>query len=153
MNKLDEIVKTMLETHEGGEVFFDNLDHAIRINLPIVDELLNKIPDFKNKHIIVSGKFGIFFKKYLDLLDIAPKSLTVVRGGLRKGKKIIELNENTPSNSELIFIDDSFYSGTTRKRIEEKLNTINSTIKLTYVVYDGSIVKSNNVKSLYRYYK
>ena len=42
MHELDKIVKKMLEDHEGGTVFFDNLDKAIQ-NKPILHALLDLI--------------------------------------------------------------------------------------------------------------
>ncbi len=53
-----------------------------------------------------------------------------------------------------ILFDDSFYSGTTRDKIENKLKTIHSEAKIigTYVVYDGSIAKQYTVYSMFRYH-
>ena len=51
----------MLETHEGGHVFFDNLDKALQ-DESILDLLMDKIDHTKN--IAVSGKFGLFFMGY-----------------------------------------------------------------------------------------
>lgn len=152
MYELDKIVKEMLETHIGGEVFFDHLDEAVRTHTPIVDELLGRIPNISEQHIIVSGKFGVFFKQYLDMLNIRPKSLITVQGGLRVGNKA-NLSEDTPKNTNMIFIDDSFYSGKTKNVIDSELRKLGSNIETTYVIYDGSRKKQENVKSLYRYYK
>ena len=48
------------------------------------------------------------------------------------------------SNKKFIFIDDSYFSGTTEKVIEKYLNKFNSTIEKTYVIYDGNINKDRN---------
>lgn len=153
MQELNAIVKEMLDTYKGGEVFFDNLDNALRnkSNLVIIKELLNKINNIQNSNIIVSGKFGVFFKQYIKIKGIKTNSLICVGGGLRKGKSV-NLSKETLENSEYIFIDDSFYSGATKNAIEKELNKINSHIKTTYVIYDGSINKCNSIVSLYRYY-
>lgn len=46
---LDEIVKEMLKEHTGGEK---------------LNSLLNLVGDTSNKNIVVSGRFGKFFKAY-----------------------------------------------------------------------------------------
>lgn len=55
---------------------------------------------------------------------------------------------------EYVFIDDSYYSGKTMKGIEKALQNINPNAKIikTFVVYDGSKSKNNDVISLFRYY-
>lgn len=152
MHKLDALVKEMLEQHVGGEKFFDNLDDAIRRNEIIVDTLITSIPNIEEQYIIVSGKFGLFFRDYLRLLKIKTKGLIWVKGGLRHGHKP-ELGCYNLNKKEFIFIDDSFYSGKTRNTIQEHLIANGAKITNTYVVYDGSHVKEDNVYSLYRYYK
>lgn len=152
MHRLDELVKEMLEAHTGGEVFFDHLDEAIRTDNTIIDTLLNKIPNIEDKKIIVSGGFGLFFRDYLKLLKIKPKALIWVRGGLRNGHKP-EIWNYYLKNQEFVFIDDSFYSGRTRNVINDYLAQENAKIVDTYVVYDGSHIKEENVYSLYRYHK
>lgn len=152
MHKLDELVKDMLNQHIGGETFFDHLDEAIKNNENIVDALIETIPDIEQKNIIVSGKFGRFFRKYLSLININPKSIIYVRGGLRTGASAKGLQAFDLSSKEYIFIDDSFYSGKTRDTIKEELVNNNAKLIETYVVYDGSYKKENNVYSLYRYY-
>lgn len=153
MHKLDLLVKDMLEQHIGGEVFFDHLDEAIRNNKCIIDALIDKIPNIKKQNIIVSGKFGLFFRDYLHLLDIKPKELIWVEGGLRKGNKPKNLDFYDIIDQKVIFIDDSFYSGRTRNVINNELLKCYSCISETYVVYDGSLVKEEDVYSLFRYHE
>lgn len=153
INELDKVVRDMLETHQGGEIFFNHLDEAIRNNLPIIDSLMNLIPFIKDKNIIVSGNFGRFFVSYLNLIGLKVKTLICVQGGLRLGNEVIFYDIDMVKNKDFIFIDDSFYSGKTRNAIEKELNNYNSKISMTYVAYDGSINFDKNVISLYRYYK
>lgn len=47
--------------------------------------------------------------------------------------------------------DDSFYSGGTKNKIEDFLKKWNSRIIRTYVIYDGSKEKQNDLKYIYRY--
>ncbi len=56
-------------------------------------------------------------------------------------------------NKNYVFIDDSYFSGTTFIKIEKFLKGHNSTIEYVQVVYDGSKVASNKVKSFFRYFK
>lgn len=153
INELDKVVRDMLETHQGGEIFFNHLDEAIRNNLPIIDSLMNLIPFIKDKNIIVSGNFGRFFVSYLNLIGLKVKTLICVQGGLRLGNEVIFYDIDMVKNKDFIFIDDSFYSGKTRNAIEKELNKYNSKINMTYVAYDGSINFDKKVISLYRYYK
>lgn len=152
MNKLDGIVKQMIETHEGGEKFFDNLDEEIRRDIDIIDNIIDMIPQFKNQDIIVSGSFGRVFLDYIKLIHLYPNSIVWVNGGLRKDKNI-EMDLSWCKDKDYIFIDDSYYSGKTRRKIEDELSKYNSSIITTYVAYDGSCYKHDNVYSLYRYYK
>ena len=81
MKLIDKIVREMIEEHEGGEKFFDNLDQAIQ-QKPIVQALVDMIPNDKVIHyIIVSGKFGRFFSNYYN--DCFQR--ISVAGGLRRG--------------------------------------------------------------------
>lgn len=152
MNKLDGIVKQMIETHDGGEKFFDNLDEEIRRDIDIIDNIIDMIPDFKNKNIIVSGSFGRVFFDYIKLISLYPNRIVWVNGGLRKGEDI-NVDLQNYKNREFIFIDDSLYSGKTRDKIDSELYKYSSYISSTYVAYDGSKNKDETVFSLYRYYK
>lgn len=59
---------------------------------------------------------------------------------------------NSIKNKEFVFIDDSYYSGTTELTIKEFLENFNSTIKKKFVIYDGNDKPSIDRESLYRYY-
>lgn len=152
---INNIVKECLEEHEGGEVFFDNLDEKIR-EKGIIDTLIKFVSEKEMvlpynlpQNIVVSGKFGRTFSSlYTPILPII-----VFNGGLRKGEKIDSILEGIDVKGErFIFIDDSFYSGKTRDVIKEELERNGATLEQTYVVYDGSLEKDENVHSLYRYY-
>ena len=51
-------------------------------------------------------------------------------------------------------LDDSFYYGSTKDAIEHALKMIDSQAKIikTFVIYDGSKIKKNNIFSMFRYY-
>lgn len=153
---LYDIVGECLMQHEGGEKFFDALDERIRSSDVLMRAIISKAI-FNDKvpfdAIVVSGKFGIAFS---DLCSTEYPTFIVmkVRGSLR-GDDILTVNDYVEyhlKNRKVIFIDDSFYSGKTRNKIEKALNNMNSSLEATYVIYDGSKVKDDSVYSLYRYY-
>lgn len=77
----------------------------------------------------------------------------MVNGGIRSGAKV-EIDK-FPSNTNCVFLDDSFYSGTTRDSIIKSLQRCGSyVLSDSYVIYDGSktVGKDTNVHSMFRYY-
>lgn len=149
MKILDSIVKEMLLAHKGGEVFFDHLDEAVKKDT-IIKTLFDKF-NLKNKNIIVSGGFGNFF---INNYGQEVKTVISVNGSLRKGEPIQNLEylrEEIKGNS-FSFVDDSFYSGKTRDVVKAEIERLGGIIAETVVIYDGSKIKEENVKSLYRYY-
>ena len=65
---------------------------------------------------------------------------------------IIQKQIGDINNRDFIFVDDSFYSGTTVFSIDVFLKSLGSNIIKTYVVYDGNDTKSSNRIALYNYY-
>ena len=161
MEKLNnQIIKLLKEHKEGGEKFFNALDLMIRSDYSIFNMLTNKIKNYfhsdtMNKTgVILSGKFGyIFYNNFSHFLNNSFKEVIITNGGIREGREAY-LGIDSLKCNEFIFIDDSYYSGKTKKGIEEALQNINPNAKITetFVVYDGSKSKSNNVISLFRYY-
>lgn len=149
IHKLDEIVKQMLEEHEGGTIFFDNLDQAVQ-QKPLIESLLGLANEHcKDRHgIIVSGKFGRYFTNLIDMKN----QLLVVNGGLRSGNPIDDISYLKLEGMKFIFLDDSFYSGKTRDVIKNELEKNGAKLVKTFVVYDGSKEKDESVYGLYRYY-
>lgn len=156
MYELDKIVKEMLEQHIGGEIFFDNLDQAIQTE-PIIEQLYNMVEKHNyDVNIIVSGKFGNFFSNwYMVNTNYANQMVISVNGGLRTGLSIDNLDylKEYIKNNKFVFLDDSYYSGKTRRAVQSEIERLGGRLVNTFVIYDGSLDKSNNVKSLYRYYQ
>lgn len=168
MDKIKYYVDELLKKFNGGEEFFDKLDEVIRLpkNVDIIQKLFDIIyKEQGNKfNVIVSGKFGDWVKYLID------KSIIKVNGNLIHVKGSLRLNDTNLNklsyskyidiiykktdidNQHFIFIDDSFYSGSTKKSIEEWLRKHNSKLIKTYVIYDGNDKKFDDLKSLYRYY-
>lgn len=156
MNVLYDIVGECLLQHTGGEKFFDALDERIRDSDILMRAIMSKAifnSEVPFDSIIVSGKFGVVFKD-LCSRDYPTYEVVKVNGSLR-GNGVLNLTDDNITSirgKRFIFIDDSFYSGTTRNKIETGLQSHHASLEATYVIYDGSHVKDSTVHSLYRYY-
>ena len=147
---LEELVNKLLNTYVGGDKYFDNLDLNIRRNNKYLDYMINEVRKEKFDYIIVSGHFGISFKKYCEKNNIYKDKILLVNGSLRKDKNI-DSNYNI-ENKKIIFIDDSCYSKKTINKVKKYVENNNGIFIKTFVFYDGSKEKSNNIISFYRYY-
>lgn len=148
---INALVNEMILKHEGGELFFDNLDKNL-CNKNYMSLIFKKAcEEYDNFTPISSGTFGLYFSNYL--FNSGLFSINV-NGGLRKGKKIISLEPfgNKIQDQLFIFFDDSFYLGRTRNAVQEELHKYGGKLIATYVCYDGSKEKDSTVHSLYRYY-
>lgn len=168
IKRIDTIVKDISKTTPGGNLFFDKLDSEIKKpkNIDIIVKLFEKIyRDFGlHYNLVVSGGFGDLIMFLLRRGDIKCEgSILQVSGGLtshftdmNKIKKvkevIIQKKIGDINNKDFIFVDDSFYSGTTGFSIDQFLKRLGSKILKTYVVYDGNDTKSANRIALYNYY-
>jgi hypothetical protein len=156
-NRVNEIVKEMLQKHVGGKEFFENLDLSVR-NYDVVQslyDLIEKVNGTNLVYFIVTGRFGIFFSNWIRYYGTESDILYIVNGGLREGEEIIslELFKNDLNRQGFIIIDDSYYSGKTNNIIKQHVESLGGRYEGTFVVYDGSPEKSENVHSLYRYYE
>ena len=156
--KLNCKIAEILKQHEGGEEFFDALDVMVRGDMDILHTFLNfvysELEHTREYSLILSGQFGnavmsIYGVKLFD--DFS--DVILVEGGLRSGKTPIIFRQNF-INNKFIMLDDSLYSGTTRDSIERSLKMVDSQagIVKTFVIYDGSKIKKNNLYSIFRYY-
>ena len=141
---INDLVMDMLNKHIGGQKFFDNLDYNFR-DIKFISLVLNRIEEKYSNHLIItSGQFGKLFNKYKD-------DVVVVTGGIRTGAKVDNLSFLADCKKDILFVDDSIYSGGTRLAIEKELNKYGLHIKDTLVLYDGS--KLDNIDSFYKYGK
>ena len=156
--KLNYKIAEILKQHEGGEEFFDALDSMVRGDMDILHTFLNcvysELDYTKEYSLILSGQFGhaimsIYGVKLFD--DFS--DVILVEGGLRSGKTPTIFRQNF-TKTKFILLDDSFYSGTTKDEIERSLKMVDGEagIVKTFVIYDGSKVKKNNIFSMFRYY-
>ena len=155
------IVNECIDKYKGGEGYFNELDGMIKNNETLmVLFLMYAVQDSGVRNVILSGEIGLKYLK-LKFENKIPDyiNLMIVNGSLRNGKEItggimsnLEVIPENLYDQQIIFIDDSFYSGKTHNKIETFLRSRGSTIYRTYVFYDGSKEKYGNVYSLYRYY-
>ena len=107
-------------------------------------------------NIIVSGKFGTFFSNWYTVnTNWADQMIINVNGGLRTGFSIDNLDYLSEyiRNNKFVFLDDSYYSGKTQRAVKNEIERLGGKLVNTFVIYDGSVNKSDDVKSLYRYYQ
>lgn len=166
--KIEWLVNKTLDKESGGKTFFDALDKEIRkeSNLDLVIGLFERIKKECGDrfNLVVSGNFGdwIFYlikkgkiKINGNFLQLSG-SITSHEGTLHKVKRnktvSIIRSKFDISNQAFVFLDDSYYSGTTNKVIDDFLRQYNSRIIRTYVIYDGNDEKSKNRIALYSYY-
>ena len=154
--KLESMVNKCLIQHEGGEKFFDALDELMRNDTLLITMLIGKVLEKpKFDYIIVSGNFGKLFKEHCNkhMPKMFCDKIIVVPGGLRNGTKITSFwNEISVKDKNFIFLDDSFYLGRTRNVIKEAILKHGGKFLSTYVFYDGSKFKEDDVYSFYRYF-
>lgn len=155
MNRLNEKVAEILRQHPEGEPFFDALDAMIRGDQNILEAFMNFVYnklDNRQYGVILSGNFGnaIFsaygLRLYEDFSDVI-----LVNGGIRKGETPIIFKDKLETTN-YVFLDDSFYSGTTRNAIASVLGSLNGRIVKTFVIYDGAKVRQRDVLSMFRYF-
>ena len=156
-NKINNIVKEMLQKHIGGKEFFDNLDLAVR-DKDIVQSLFDEIEKFTGfyQHLyIVSGEFGRFFANWVECFGADIDIVYQVNGGLREGNPIQSLEpfKEDINGQDFIIVDDSFYSGKTVETIREHVISLGGSYAGTFVIYDGSHEKRKDIHSLYRYHE
>ena len=155
MNRLNEKIAEILRQHPEGEPFFDALDAMIRGDQNILEAFMNFVYnklDNRQYGVILSGNFGnaIFsaygLRLYEDFSDVI-----LVNGGIRKGETPIIFKDKLETTN-YVFLDDSFYSGTTRNAIASVLGSLNGRIVKTFVIYDGAKVRQRDVLSMFRYF-
>ena len=169
MNFLDKKVEEILKNHPSGEDFFNYLDDMIRGHKSIIDAAWDKlvqwcydehlwinrgIPTFGWNGLILTGAFGRAVFNYMPYeLRRTFKQVILVNGGLRQEDIEAQILVDKIDIDDFILFDDSFYSGTTRNKIEKALKKERQGCKIihTVCIYDGG--KDNDVTSLYKYYK
>lgn len=152
-----QIVQKCIETHGGGEEYFNELDDLIKYDEDFLISYLTHISQSSVKNIIISGEIG---SRIAELKKEHPWflegcNIEYVNGSLRKGEPIQYSNWKLDSykNQPFIFVDDSYYSGKTLRIVKTYIEEVlGGYLQDSYVFYDGSEDNLDDVKSLYRYY-
>lgn len=153
--ELREIVETCSRLHEGGENYFDELDSLVKNDSELVSSFINyAVSEERTDNVIISGEIGTLARKYQDLGIISKHiNILTVNGGIRKNGEIHYLSPEKVKGKAFLFVDDSFYSGSTAGKVKVAVEDLGGTIVRNYVFYDGNPEKRNDVRSLYRYYE
>lgn len=149
-------VNSLLDRYIGGEIFFDELDDAIRTDDDIIKGLLHlsavicSKPIFQNENntrIVMSGKTGYAIKDWGWDADI------LLPGSLRKMVDApLCFSKQVEKGKIYFFVDDSYFSGRTESVVKEIIEHGGGFFGGSIVAYDGCHEKRSNVWSLYRYY-
>jgi hypoxanthine-guanine phosphoribosyltransferase len=154
-NKIDNIVQRLLDKHRGGRPFFDALDSEIKIAINN-DLILSLLKGSENDYVVSSGEFGdIIYKLWKDG-KFKCRGVVIFNGKMRTqniGVFNWYPNNFKLDNKKFIYVDDSIFTGSTSRKIDDFLRQRGSKIKEIYVIYDGSKGKSNKIKSFFKYYK
>lgn len=149
-NKIFEKVNELLEQYIGGQIFFTELDRAVKFDREVLESLMVEAANLTDNdtYTIASGEIGLAMHN----LDVDVDFL--VPGGLRHDPTKINLEPffNRVKGKKFLFIDDSYFSGKTAMVIKEEVERLGGIFVGTLVAYDGSKIKEENVWSLYRYY-
>jgi len=154
-DRLDELVKRLEKKHGGGRQFFDALDDNIK-SITNEDMTLALVKGTKNEWVASSGEFGDKLYKLWKEGKFECKGLVIFNGKMLTNKTGV--NSWYPEDFDLddkkfIYIDDSYFSGSTVSKIDNFLKTKDSKVKRVFVIYDGSKVKKKGVNSFFRYYQ
>lgn len=150
-NEMFNTVNELLEKYIGGQIFFTELDKAVKFNPEILRELHRtahrKMSPFKPL-TIASGEIGLAMHNLDVPVDI------LVPGGLRFEPQKINLApfQEKIKGRNILFLDDSYFSGKTATVIKEEIEKLGGKWLGAYVAYDGAKVRDENVWALYRYY-
>lgn len=148
-NKIFETVNELLEKYIGGQIFFTELDKAVKFDMEILRQLVNQAHILAhNAQTIASGEIGLSMHNMgIDIDYLVP-------GGLRHDPTKINLEpfKGDIEGREFLFIDDSYFSGKTVTVVREEIERLGGKFLGTLVVYDGAKIKDDKVWSLYRYY-
>lgn len=143
-------VNKLLEQYIGGQIFFTELDKAVKFDVDILTELVIKVkaeyaPSVKT---IASGEIGLAMHNLGVQVDF------LVPGGLRHDPSKINLApfKSAIEGQTFIFIDDSYFSGRTALVVKEEIERLGGIFIGSMVAYDGAKEKDPTVNSLYRYY-
>lgn len=145
-----ERVNRLLEQYIGGQIFFTELDKAVKFDVNILTELVIKVQAEYAQDVktIASGEIGLAMHNLGVQVDF------LVPGGLRHDPSKINLAPFVEKikGEKFVFVDDSYFSGRTALVVKEEIERLGGIFVGSVVAYDGAKEKDPDVDSLYRYY-
>lgn len=151
-NAIFEKVNNLLEQYVGGQIFFTELDKAVKFDVKVLRTLTQRLEEiFGAGHgmkTIASGEIGLAMHNLGVQVDF------LVPGGLRHDPTKINLEpfKGQIEGKHFVFLDDSYFSGKTAMVVKEEIEKLGGIFVGTLVAYDGAKVRDKDVWSLYRYY-
>lgn len=143
-------VNKLLEQYIGGQIFFTELDRAVKFDVNILTDLVVKVQAEYAQDVktIASGEIGLAMHNLGVQVDF------LVPGGLRHDPSKINLAPfvDKIKGQKFVFIDDSYFSGRTALVVKEEIERLGGIFVGSVVAYDGAKEKDPTVDSLYRYY-
>ena len=154
--RIDNTVKELLIKYRGGRQFFDALDDYIK-DITNQDMMLSLVRGCHNEWICSSGEFGDKLYQLWKQDKFKCKGLVIFNGKMHSLSVDSNVNYWYPpdfnfENKKFLYVDDSYFSGNTVRKINNFLSEKGSSIRSVSVIYDGSKHKSDFVKSFFRYY-
>lgn len=152
--QINYLVNKLLSIYKGGKEFFDALDDQIK-SITNENLIINLLKGNSNEYVCSSGEFGDRVYKLWKDGKIKCKGLVIFNGKLLTHNKDVQSYYPSDFNlkdKKFVYVDDSYFSGITVKKIEDYLNKFGSIIKSVNVIYDGSKNKNKKIKSYFRYY-
>jgi len=147
------IVNECVKLREGGAEFFDLLDDSLA-NYAVCRAVYSMVSDPHRYTFICSGSFGKLFVMWMRMQNQERAGHILFPGGLRTGIVKAPIDYDIPSawENRACYVDDSYYSGTTRLTCLHLLFNVEKTCQ-TFVAYDGSPApRPDWLHSLYRWH-
>lgn len=156
-NKIKNFVNICLDKYSGGESYFTELDRLIKNDSELlIDFIETTIKESGIKNVVISGEIGrIYYQLKQDRKLTQDIMLCILPGGLRfdyRENFSPEYCEIEAEGKDFIFVDDSYYSGKTVRAVQRWIKDHGGKVVKSYVFYDGSYEKRDDVVSLYRYW-
>jgi hypothetical protein len=147
-SRLARVVDATLAVHGGGSAFFDALDASLRSRCFL--QLLVDWSGERSPNVVVSGRFGRWFRRYNPR---RARDVLLLRGGIGgSNEPVLRPLPERVEGRQYVFYDDSLYSGATRRTVASALARAGGTLVRTYVLYDGSLQPDPAVTGMFRYH-
>lgn len=156
-NKIINFVNICLSKCSGGESYFTELDKLIKNDSKLLINFIEaSVKDAGINNVVISGEIGrIYYQLKQNGKLTQDILLCVLPGGLRFEHREDfnpEYCEYDVKGKDFIFLDDSYYSGKTAMVAQKWMKDHGGKVVKSYVFYDGSYEKRDDVVSLYRYW-